>query len=132
MSKVLLAFLLVLNLGSCASMLSSLPNPLKDDKGLEVNTQLGKTNNQTKKKQLLEATVNSTDKSQTSNNAEDIKIINSNTEVYMVILLCLFAGMAIPTRGQHNQIKLLKENLKYERSNRRRDSKEQDKKTEHA
>jgi len=116
MNRIIISILLVGLLGGCSSLLSGIPNPFKEDKGLEVSAQVGKNNTQVKKRQLVEATVNTEETNNVNNDAESIKIINSNTEVYMIVLLCLFAGMAIPTRGQYSQIKMLKESLKYERN----------------
>ncbi len=111
---------------SCSMLnpLSSIPNPLEADKGINTNVALGKDVSADNTKSLVN--VKGVDKSQhettTNQNANQMTINNSSLDRRMLILIgclilliILFAGMAIPTRGQANRIKELRENLDYER-----------------
>lgn len=120
MKRTTTVLLMCIGLAGCSTLLGSaipLPNPLEEDKGLKVNAQVGKTNTLTDKKQLGEVNLSSDsrDYSNTSNVADSIAVQNSNTESYIIYLLCLMSGLAIPTRSQYKQIKLLKETLAHER-----------------
>lgn len=110
--------------------LSSLPNPLEADKGINTNVALGKNveANNTKGLVNLDKIDIGRDNSNTSTNASTTDgnvsmTINNGFDKRMLILtislvaiIILLAGMAIPTRGQANRIKELKENLEYERA----------------
>lgn len=121
-SIVMLALLLT----SCSLLtpLSSLPNPLEADKGINTNVALGKNveANNTKGLITLDKIDIGRDNSNSSNNAStldgDVSMTNNYTNInwWLIGLLILLGGMAIPTRGQANRIKELKENLEYERA----------------
>lgn len=124
--RIILLVILSLLLSSCSALnpLSSLPNPLEADKGINTNVALGKNveANNTKGLINLDKIDIARDSSATSNTANTMTI-NSGMDrrmlfliVVLVSIIILLAGMAIPTRSQANRIKELKENLDYERA----------------
>lgn len=124
MRNILILVLTTL-LMSC-SMLSplSIPNPLEAEKGINTNLALGKTveTNRTKGLVTLDKIDIARDSSTTSNNANTMTINSGMDRRMLILIICLvslivlLAGAAIPTRGQANRIKELKENLEYERT----------------
>jgi len=125
--KIVLIVLITLTISSCSALstLSSIPNPLGADKGINTNVALGKDVSADNTKSLIN--VKGVDRSQqettTNQNANQITINNSSLDKRMLLLvgglitlIVLLAGMAIPTRGQANRIRELKENLEYERA----------------
>lgn len=124
MRNILILVLTTL-LMSC-SMLSPLPipNPLEAEKGINTNLALGKTveTNHTKGLVTLDKIDIARDSSTTSNNANTMTINSGMDRRMLILIICLvslivlLAGAAIPTRGQANRIKELKENLEYERT----------------
>ena len=114
------AIVLALLLSSCSMLnpLSSLPNPLEADKGINTNVALGKNveANNTKGLVTLDKIDIGRTNSNSSNNASSMTNNYTNINWWLIGLLILLGGMAIPTRGQANRIKELKENLEYERA----------------
>ena len=124
--KKLFTVFCILYVTSCSMLnpLPSIPNPLEADKGINTNVAIGKDVSADNTKSLVN--VKGVDKSKhettTNQNANQMAINNSSMDRRMLILIgslilliVLLAGMAIPTRGQANRIKELKENLDYER-----------------
>lgn len=95
--KITLIFLfLLLTISGCSSLLSSaIPNPLKDDKGINTDVQLAKTANMNKKKQLGEINIDATDKSSTSNTAKEISIKNSNIPWWIALMVAFMRPLVI-------------------------------------
>jgi len=118
------ALALALLLSSC-SMLNplSIPNPLEDGKGINTDVAIGQTveTNKTKGLVNVDRVDIGRDNSNTSNSATTMTINQGMDKRMLILIICLvafiilLAGMAIPTRGQANRIKELKENLAYER-----------------
>lgn len=111
---------MALLLSSCSTLnpLSSIPNPLDADKGINTNVALGKNveANNTKGLVNLDKIDIGRNNSNSSNNASSMTNNYTNVNWWLIGLLILLGGMAIPTRGQANRIKELKENLEYERA----------------
>ncbi len=124
--KKLIALTMILLITSCSVLnpLSSIPNPLDADKGINTNVAMGKNveANNTKGLINLDKIDIGRDNSQTSNSANSMTINNGMNKRMLILIICLvafiilLAGMAIPTRSQANRIKELKENLEYERA----------------
>lgn len=116
----ILCVLTFLPLMSCSmlSPLPAIPNPLEADKGINTNVALGKNveANNTKGLVTLDKIDIGRDNSNTSNNASSMTNNYTNINWWLIGILILLGGMAIPTRGQANRIKELKENLEYERA----------------
>jgi len=124
--KKLIPVVCLLLTTSCGmfSALSAIPNPLEADKGINTNVALGKNveANNTKGLVTLDKIDIGRDQSNNSHQANTMTINNGMDKrmliliVSLVSFIILLAGMAIPTRGQANRIKELKENLSYERA----------------
>lgn len=120
----LVACLLLTTSCSMLNPLSALPNPLEADKGINTNVALGKNveANNTKGLITLDKIDIGRDQSSNSHQANSMTINNGMDKRMLILIVCLvsfiilLAGMAIPTRGQANRIKELKENLDYERA----------------
>lgn len=97
-------------------MMSALPNPFKDDSGINTDVQIAKNATKEERKQLVEFELSNNDESRNTNNAETISIKNINTEAWLIILLVFMSGLAIPTYSQKKMIDKLKEDLKFERN----------------
>lgn len=122
--KLVLAVLLVLNLGSCSSLLSSalpIPNPLEADKGINTDVAIGQNVTTTKKKQLIEVTVDDIgrDNSVSSNNATSMTNNYTNINWWLIAVLIFLGGLVIPSRGQYKMNQKLREDLEYERNKER-------------
>ena len=120
--KHIVVFLLLLSTTSCSSLLSSaipLPNPLEESKGINTNVALGKNVEANNTKGLVtldELKVDiGRDNSNSNVKANEVIYNTNNASWWLIGLLCLMAGQAIPTRSQYKQIKLLKETLEHER-----------------
>ena len=118
--KHIIVFFFLLSTISCSSLLSSaipLPNPLEESKGINTNVALGQNveANNTKGLITLDKLDIGRDNSNSNVKANEVIYNTSNASWWLVGLLCLMAGQAIPTRSQYKQIKLLKETLEHER-----------------
>lgn len=123
--KHIVVFLFLLSTTSCSSLLSSaipLPNPLEESKGINTNVALGKNveANNTKGLVTLDKIDIGRDNSNSNVKANEVIYNTSNASWWLIGLLCLMAGQAIPTRSQYKQIKLLKETLEHERENNKK------------
>ncbi len=111
--------ILALLISSCSMLnpLSSLPNPLEADKGINTNIAVGKEveANNTKGLVNLDKIDIGRSNSHSSNTASSMTVNNTNINWLLIGLIVLLAGMAIPTRSQALRIKELKENLEHER-----------------
>ncbi len=124
--KRILLFCSLLVVSSCSMMDAAklIPNPLEPDKGINTNVALGKNveANNTKGLVTLDKIDVGRNSSTNTNNANSLTINNGMDRRMLILIVCLvafiilLAGMAIPTRGQANRIKELKENLEYERA----------------
>jgi hypothetical protein len=124
-TSIMLSMVLVLLCG-CSSLnpLESL-NPFKEDKGLEVSAQVGKTNTQIKKKQLAEISVDS--KIDSKNVAETITQQYNTTEpwiiyslISMVILFFLIVPSPFVSHANKKQIRILEGVIEHERKKQHR------------
>ena len=126
LNRLLLVTILSIILASCSALLPlpNLPNPLSADKGINTNVALGKNveANNTKGLVTLDKIDIGRNSSSTNNSATNLTINSGMDRRMLILVICLvaliilLAGMAIPTRGQANRIKELKENLDYERA----------------
>lgn len=110
---------LILSLGGCSSMLGSL-NPLSKKPSIDVTAQVGKNNIKEDRTQLVEAKSVST--TNNDNKADTINQDYTNVEPWMVILIALGFGLALPsptawyshsreTRFLKQQIEILQRNI---------------------
>ena len=117
--SLVIIIVLALFLPSCSMLnpLSSLPNPLEADKGINTNIALGKEVEANNTKGLVNLDKIDIGRSNSNSSQSASNITNNSTNInwLMIGTLILLAGMAIPTRSQALRIKELKENLEYER-----------------
>ena len=95
-------------------------NPFSADKPqLEVNAQVGKTNVQEKRTQLVEAKATSHSSTSNVNKADTINQDYTNVEPWMVLLVALGFGLALPSPmawySNRRERVFLKEQIRYYR-----------------
>ena len=80
----------------CSSMMGYL-NPLDKKPAIDVTAQVGKTNVAEKRTQLVEAKVVSNSATSNANEANTINQAYTNVEPWMVLLIALGFGFALPS-----------------------------------
>ena len=93
--------MIVIALVASCTLIPDIPNPLKDNKGIKVSAQVGKTNTQIEQKALAQVKINSTNTDNRNNKAATINQYTEQIPTWMVLFMVIGWALLIPSPWSH-------------------------------